>query len=138
MHTSTIINQLKQNKHRITKAREAIIEMFVLHTSPITAKDVEEYLEKRNITVNKATIYREITFLINEKIITEVHLSADILYYEIQGRPHHHHVVCTNCGKIEDIHIKKEDGLIEAVAKKTQYRIDQHSLEFYGFCVNCK
>jgi Fe2+ or Zn2+ uptake regulation protein len=46
MDTSDILKGLKEKNHRITKAREAIIEMFVLHTAPLTAKDVEVYLEK--------------------------------------------------------------------------------------------
>jgi Fe2+ or Zn2+ uptake regulation protein len=88
--------------------------------------------------VNKATIYREITFLLEQMIITVVHLSPDILHYELTGRLHHHHVVCTNCGKIEDINVKKEETLIEAVAKKTNFTINGHLLEFYGHCVDCK
>ncbi len=138
MNTSIILTDLKAKGHRITKARAAMVEMFVLHTAPLTAKDVEDYFEKRKLSVNKATIYRELTFLLEEQILHIVHLSPDILYYELSGRKHHHHVVCTSCGKIEDINVKREETLIDAVAQKTNFRIDSHSLEFFGHCNNCR
>jgi Fe2+ or Zn2+ uptake regulation protein len=137
MQSSLYIQQLKNKGHRITKAREAIIDMFVLHASPVTAKQIEDYLLKRSIEVNKATIYREITFLSKEHIISEVYLSPNMLFYELSDRSHHHHVICITCGRIEDIHVNKEENLIDVIEKKTNYKMAGHLMEFYGTCHNC-
>lgn len=59
--------------------------------------------------------------------------------YEVRyGREYHHHIRCLGCGKIADLMvcpIKKLTLLIEA---QTQFAVDSHSLEFLGWCPQCR
>jgi Fur family ferric uptake transcriptional regulator len=55
----------------------------------------------------------------------------------IDEKNHHHHLVCNSCGKIEDIRLN-EQKFIKEVAVKSQFLVDHHHLEFFGYCSNCQ
>ncbi len=52
---------------------------------------------------------------------------------------HHHHIICTNCGKITDIdeHMEVEDFISKA-AGKLGYQLTDHKIELFGLCAACK
>jgi Fe2+ or Zn2+ uptake regulation protein len=97
--------------------------------------DANSLIEK--LKVNKTTVYRQIDKLINENKITEVELGDGKKRYELKSLDHHHHLVCKKCGKLEDIELNEND-LLKEVAKRTNFVVDSHSLEFFGHCYNCK
>lgn len=103
-----ILTQLKNKGYKITKARSLIIEVFLNRPTPITALDLIEAFRSAHIPANKTTIYREIAFLLEQKIIKEVEFGEGIKRYEIAGDAHHHHLVCIKCKKIEDVDIKAD------------------------------
>jgi Fe2+ or Zn2+ uptake regulation protein len=77
---------------------------------------------------------------LKKKFIQEVEFGDGKKRYEIAiNRPHHHHVICLNCKRVEDIPLEKEllsqEKLIEDL---TKYRLTEHMLEFFGLCENCK
>jgi Fe2+ or Zn2+ uptake regulation protein len=89
------------------------------------------------LKVNKTTVYRQIEKLLINGQILEVELGDGKKRYEINTESHHHHLVCKNCGKLEDI-ILNENVILNEVSKKTKFKIEKHSLEFFGLCEDCK
>ncbi len=132
------IEQLKQKGYRITQARSAIIDLLENMDRPISAKALHTMLERIGISVNVTTVYREIDFLLAENVIEKVPLKDTELHYEMKGRPHHHHLLCTKCGSIEDISLESEQVLLEEAHTVSSYKINRHSLAFYGKCPNCQ
>ncbi len=137
MISSSIKNAIKNNGYRLTKARSAIIEIFCISHEPINAQRIQKKLDELQILVNKTTVYRELNFLINQSIIQTVQLTPDTTSYELLSRKHHHHLVCNKCGRIEDV-ILENEPFLEEVKKQTSFKLDSHSLEFYGQCIQCK
>jgi Fe2+ or Zn2+ uptake regulation protein len=137
MNSSDIKKEIKKNGYRITKARSAIIEIFCITEHPINAQYIQTKLPDSQITVNKTTVYRELQFLVDRNLIKPVHLTPDTLSYELVDRAHHHHIVCNNCGKIEDV-ILPTEKFLDDVKKQTNFELHSHSLEFYGQCTACK
>jgi Fe2+ or Zn2+ uptake regulation protein len=137
MNSSDVKNGIKKSGYRLTPARTAIIEIFCMQEHPIHAQEILRQLSDINITVNKTTVYRELQFLTVQKIIKSVHLTPDTISYELVDRTHHHHIVCNDCGKIEDIILPTETFLND-VKKQTTFELQSHSLEFYGQCTTCK
>jgi len=115
-----------------------MIGIFVRFFDPISVLEIQKQLSKRKILVNKSTIYREVQFLLRAQIIHEIKLVNREMYYELNGRDHHHHLVCENCGAIEDVNISNEKKIMENLQGKTAFHIKTHSLEFYGLCHNCQ
>ena len=55
----------------------------------------------------------------------------------LEGSGHHHHLVCDNCGAIEDIPLS-EALLLNQVKKQTDFQVNSHMLEFFGLCPTCQ
>ncbi|MBF0564488.1 MAG: transcriptional repressor [Nitrospirae bacterium] len=136
---SQIYEFLKENGFRLTRVRKSIIETIVESVSPLSASDVKDLLKHDNLEVNKTTVYREIEFLLCQKVIQEVNVGDGKMRYELSHSPHHHHLVCVKCNKIECIEI---DNCMENeknfVSEERGFIILSHSLKFYGLCAQCK
>jgi len=133
-----IVDRLRLEGHRITPVREKILEILTQNTSPISATDLINNFKSLKFGVNKTTIYRELEFLFSKKLLIEVEFGEGNKRYELNNG-HHHHLVCLNCKKVEDVDLKTdlstEEKLIE---KNTGFKIESHSLEFFGYCKNCR
>lgn len=102
-----------------------------------TKKPVDVSVLVSKIGVNKTTVYRQIEKLLSQSIIIEVELGDGKKRYELMSLDHHHHLLCKICGKLEDIKLN-EKQLLNEVAKKSNFKVDSHNLEFFGRCINCK
>lgn len=88
---------------------------------------------------NKSTIYRELLFLMQQGIVVEVQLRPDITHYELAGQVHHHHLVCNRCDGVEDVVLGDDLHQLEAqIAIGKRFKVERHSLEFYGLCGKCQ
>ena len=138
MEKESFFEKVRQAGGRVTLTRREIIDFFCRKECLLTAADVEKYLNKKNIFADRSTIYREIVFLLNSKIIKQVNLGTDKKYYEIIC-DHHHHLICTLCHKITEVRLgdclkKQENNLL----KQKKFKVTGHILEFYGLCHKCK
>jgi Fur family transcriptional regulator, ferric uptake regulator len=132
-----IINKLKSSGHRITKVRSLIVELFINGDQPLSVQDILDTLEKLNLRVNKTTIYRELEFLGREKIVKEIDFLEGKKRYELNSK-HHHHIICINCKKVEDVDLKMDlHEEEERIGKLKNFKVLSHSLEFFGLCTNC-
>ena len=95
---------------------------------------VPEILSK--VKANKTTIYRELDEFLTKGVIGEVEFGDGKKRYELKSHGHHHHLVCKNCGKIEDVEID-EKRLLKGI-NNSNFLIENHSIEFFGKCANCK
>ncbi len=132
--------QIKNSGNRMTKARQALLEIFATIHSPLSAQQLGENLRGRKIDVNKTTIYREIDFLVEQRIIREIDLLDGKKRYEILDEDsHHHHLVCTNCSSIQCVELPKDlEALERKISQEYSFKIDGHILEFFGRCHDCR
>jgi Fe2+ or Zn2+ uptake regulation protein len=134
-----IILNLRDKGFKITKVRLGIVEQFMNASIPLAAKDLINSFHDHGTKVNKTTIYRELDFLLSEKIIKEIEFGEGQKRYELEDFKHHHHLICLNCRKVEDIELKvdlekEEDRFL----KQNGFKVINHSLEFFGYCKNCR
>jgi len=108
-----------------------VLDLLLKSNSPV---DVSALVKK--MKVNKTTVYRQIEKLLEENKIVAVELGDGKKRYESSNLNHHHHLVCKKCGKLEDI-VLDEKKIVSEISKKTNFKIENHSLEFFGICVNC-
>lgn len=109
-----------------------ITKLLSNYSKPVDAGTLVEKLK-----VNKTTVYRQIEKLVNNGVILEVEFGDGKKRYELRSLDHHHHLICNKCGKLEDIELDEQIVLNE-VAKKSDFKVESHSLEFFGLCVDCK
>lgn len=125
--------------HRLTKVRQALIDVFAIRTHPLSVADIGSILKERGLEPHKVTLYRELEFLKTNQVIQGVNLADGVQRFESLDAPHHHHLVCVSCDAVEDVELKDDDRWLEAkIVSKTNFEIIRHNLEFFGFCGNCK
>lgn len=137
MNFDLTISSLQDKGHRITKVREEVVGLFSNTNKPLSAKDVETKVRESGLSVNKTTIYRELQFLLRNGYLTEVYLHPKQVSYESSELKHHHHLVCNDCGSIDNVTNCLVKDLGGDVYKKKGFKINRHTLEFYGTCANC-
>ena len=138
MDTEKTIATLKEKGFRLTNVRKNLVEIFTNTKVPLSIQELMGKLEKQGLMANKTTIYREIYFLMEQDIVAEIDFGDRRKRYESAHAEHHHHLICLKCSKVIDItltsELKKEE---QRLAKQNNFKITNHSLEFFGLCSQC-
>ncbi len=136
---TALIAQLQSRGERITPIRRALIAIFNAAHNPVTPQQLLAELLRKNLLANKTTVYRQLETLVKYNIVHEVHFADRITRYELTSETgHHHHLVCVECGRIEDISFPTDLREYEkAIRRKSKFTVLQHSLEFFGLCQHC-
>ncbi len=127
---------LRRVGYKATASRLAILSAIKQSKNPVSA---QELIEKLGGKYDQATVYRFIKRLKDGGIIRQIDLRQNHARYELFDTEDHHHLVCVDCGKIEDIAGCDIEDMHKAILGSTKNfsEIRQHSLEFYGVCKNC-
>ena len=137
MHSQQFKALLRENRLKATPARVAILEVFEHAFKPLAIKDLEQALGK-NSAVDTATLYRNVENLKGLGILSEVNISSGQAFFEIGSKPHHHHLICESCGRLENVAGCRVENVKKDWLKNSGFKnINRHSLEFFGICNQC-
>jgi len=137
--SSRILEVLKEKGYRFARIRKAILDLLIQSHNPLSSPDIQRLLYKKKINANKTTIYRQLSFLKEQNFIRELQFGYNTKLYEIMPENHHHHIVCTNCDKIEDVELAIDLDVEERIITENKnFTVLNHSLEFYGICGKCQ
>ncbi len=128
---------LHQAGFRITPGRVRLLNVLAGETRPLTVRQIQEKLGKTGL--NEVTLYRALEALAATNIVRRVDLRHGQAYrYELADQ-HHHHIVCTDCGIIEDFSDSRlEKAMVEAAQKSRSFKkINNHAMELFGLCTDC-
>jgi Fur family ferric uptake transcriptional regulator len=128
---------LREAGLKSTSPRLAVLKILSEIKKPITAQELFKKLKKSDMDL--VTLYRTLASFEEKGLLRRVDLQKDVIYYELNDE-HHHHIVCTNCNKIEDFENREVERVLEKIAKKSVNfgNIKNHSLELFGLCRECK
>lgn len=129
--------ELRQADLQVTPARIATLKLFESHAKPIDAAHLAEHLQKE-LGIDRVTVFRILNAFVEKGLITKLEFGEGKARYEINSPEDHHHLICENCGKIEDIDDTMIPHVESDIVKKTGFLVKRHSLEFYGLCKNCQ
>jgi len=122
---------------KATPGRIALLSYLQKNKKPMTVDSIEKGLKG---FLNKVTVYRALLDLTAARLVLKVDLGHVHAHYEFLDRHnHHHHIVCKNCGDIEDIDMRDMETLEKTALNKSKLftEIVTHSLEFFGVCNTC-
>jgi Fur family ferric uptake transcriptional regulator len=127
--------KLEARGYRVTPSRRAVIAGVLQQAGHFTVDD----LLRRCRGAGRATVFRTIRLLTELGVVCRVLLDDGSLHYRLSERPqHHHHLVCTGCGKVQDLDQCSVSDLVRELSRSSGYEIDGHWLEFYGHCAACR
>ncbi len=121
---------------RLTVQRQAILDLINTSSQHWNAEEISRELGDRGKSVGIATVYRGLAALEDAGLIASIRL-ADRKHYEHAGKSHHDHLVCIECGAIEEFTQNRIEALQEAVAKEKGFAITGHQLVIFGRCARC-
>ncbi|HTE86740.1 MAG TPA: Fur family transcriptional regulator [Dehalococcoidia bacterium] len=130
---ASILERLESHDHRITAPRMAVIGVLATMSGHFTA----DSLASKVRGVGRATVFRTLKLLADEGVVCRVLLDDGRLHYRLSRSAHHHHLVCTQCGAIEDFTTCDVNDVINELSRRTGYQIESHWLELYGRCQTC-
>ena len=134
-----LVNLLRSKGYKITPQRRAVIAALLDCGQFSTAQQILDHVKQTNPDVSLDTIYRNLSLLIDLGAVHEIQTrNRDGNLFEVLTTGHHHHLICLDCGKAQCLHfcpISSED--IEQ-AGGDGFEIISHSLEFYGYCRECR
>ena len=131
----TNIDELKSTGLKATVPRLKILEVFQRGTQRhMTAEDVYRILLHEHSDVGLATVYRVLTQFEQAGILLRSHFESDKAVYELDEGQHHDHLVCLDCGRVEEFYDPEIEKRQHAVAKAKGFAIADHALSLYAHC----
>lgn len=131
-----ISRRLNIKGYRLTKQRLAVLEALQGTRKHPDANWIYEKVRKEIPRVSLGTIYRTLGVLKEAGLLRELEYGSSLSHYDANTESHPH-IVCTNCGRIEDLTLFP-GRLEEQASKATDFLITDHRLEFYGLCPGCR
>jgi Fur family transcriptional regulator, ferric uptake regulator len=137
-HASTVRSALGQGGYRLTGARRAIAGLIADREGHFTAADLVADGRQQHLGIGRATIFRTLDVLVELRAVERLDLPSGEHAYVACEPAHHHHVVCSSCGKGLDVDDAGWRAVVRDIERRTGYRIDDHRLELFGRCPACQ
>ncbi len=133
------IHELKNTGLKATVPRLKILEVFQRGTQRhMTAEDVFRVLLQERSDVGLATVYRVLTQFEQASILTRSNFESGKAVYELNEGQHHDHLVCLDCGRVEEFYDPEIEERQRLVAKAKGFVIADHALSLYANCAKDK
>jgi Fur family ferric uptake transcriptional regulator len=131
----TNIEELKSTGLKATIPRLKILEVFQRSSlRHMSAEDVFRVLLLENSDVGLATVYRVLTQFEQASILSRSQFEGGKSVYELNEGQHHDHIVCLDCGKVEEFYDPEIESRQQAVAQAKGFTITDHALSLYARC----
>lgn len=133
--------RLREADVRYTTGRRAVVNALAMSDGPKSAAELSEEIGS---TVPLSSLYRTLATLEAAGVLAPHFSSPGLTRYELAEwlTGHHHHLVCLECGQVEDIEAspaveKKLQDVVTTVADGASFTESNHALEIEGLCSNC-
>lgn len=119
-------------------AQKALIEEILQEAEGfISATELHRRLQARGSKVGIATVYRQLNALAQSGEADTIEAAQGTIYRICEPYEHHHHLVCDNCGRAEEIQLPAEEWM-RKVSQEHGYTMTRHVLEVFGLCPICQ
>ncbi len=137
----TNADELKSSGLKATLPRIKILEVFQnTRLRHMTAEDVYKVLLTDGSDVGLATVYRVLMQFEQAGILSRNHFETGKSVFELNEGQHHDHLVCMDCGRVEEFFDAEIENRQKAVAHARGFELQEHALSLYGACnkKNCE
>lgn len=138
----SIKSQLQEGGYKLTPQREATVRVLLeKEKDHLSAEEIFMYLRRTHPDIGLATVYRTLEILTQLQVTNRVVFEDGLARYDLRRKDSghfHHHLLCMECGGIEEIH---EDLLLDVekdVEARYHFLVRDHRLTFHGICHACQ
>ena len=128
-------DDLKKAGLKATLPRIKILNLFESSDQRhLSAEDIYKQFVSEDMDVGLATIYRVLTQFEQAGILVRHHFESGKAVYELDHGEHHDHIVCNQCGHVEEFYDEEIEKRQLKVARSRNFKILGHSLQIYADC----
>lgn len=134
-------HRLAEHRVRYTTGRKTVVKVLARAEGPLSAAEVHDALDT---ALPLSSIYRSLSVLEEAGVLAPHHGTRGLTRYELAEwlRGHHHHLVCIDCGAVEDVdvadhHEIQVDEVVTAISSRASFTPINHALEIEGRCSRC-
>lgn len=128
-------SSIRNSGLKATLPRLKILEIFEENREKhLSAEDIYKILLGENVEIGLATVYRVLTQFEEASILIKHYFETGKAVFELNEGSHHDHLVCLDCGKVEEFYNENIEDLQNEVATNLGFKIEDHSLKLYVRC----
>jgi Fur family transcriptional regulator, ferric uptake regulator len=138
----TVAARLRRANQRVTANREAIVGALSTAGRPLTIPEILEAPGGRGLA--QSSVYRNLLVLEEVGLVHRIVTDGEFARYELAEdlTEHHHHLICANCGMVEDIPAgagleQSVDAAAAQIARSTGFLTQRHRIDLVGLCARC-
>lgn len=128
---------LRKQGLKATPTRLAVMQVLSESTAPLSIQDVLKKVGKQKM--DQVTAYRILQTLNEVGVVRKIDLHHNRSYFELAPQTDHHHIICTECGKMEDVEGCVVEDMLKSTLKQSKQfaQLTEHSFEIFGLCKEC-
>ncbi|HEY6533885.1 MAG TPA: Fur family transcriptional regulator [Acidimicrobiales bacterium] len=132
--------RLRTDDQRYTDKRRALVEVLVSAGRPLSMPSILE----QSPGMAQSSVYRNLAVLEHAHIVRRIVTTDDHAAFELAEdlSDHHHHLICSRCGAIEDFVVpagleEELDRVLKSAARRHRFQVSDHTLDLFGTCRDC-
>lgn len=135
----TVSQDLKKAGLKMTMPRMRILEFLESSQNRhVSAEEIYQILKDTGEDVGLATVYRVLTQFETAGLVMRHKFEDGRSVYELDHGEHHDHILCVQCGRVDEFIDETIEQRQRAIAEKTGYAMTDHALYIYGVCPQCQ
>ncbi len=133
-----LLDALSDAGVRTTEPRRTVAELIASRNGHFTARELVDDAADRRLGIGRATVFRALELFADLGLVERLDLPSGEHAYVACEPAHHHHVVCSRCGRSTEVEDAGMPEVVREVARRTGFRIERHRLELFGICPECR
>ncbi len=122
---------------KVTPQRSAIFAMLAATDSHPSPEEVYSAIRKSTPSISLATVYKILELFHNRGFIRRVSTLDQVTRYDANVEPHHH-LICSHCGRIQDIDVEAIAGRPPEMPMLPDFQVSDYEIQFHGACSECR
>ncbi len=148
MDTNALVEEighrLARSGLRWTPGRRAVVSIFESARAPLSMQDLQD--RAREARVPLSSLYRIVSDLVTASVLVRLEFEEGFARFELveELARHHHHLVCVECGTVEDFEgpglpdlERAVDDVMRSIKRRHRFAVRNHRLDFFGTCGTC-
>jgi len=132
------LDSLQESGYRLTGPRRALVEILATSQRALSPVELYDLGRKEYPGLGLVTVYRTLEKLEELGLVQRVHQTGDCHRYLPASQGHEHLLLCTSCGRAFYFTGDDLNALMDEIARRSGFRIDEHWLQLFGVCRECQ
>lgn len=135
---NAVTTALERADERLTEPRRSVAELIDRREGHFTAADLLQDATAARRPIGRATVFRSLELFTQLGVLERLDLPSGEHAYVACAPRHHHHVICSGCGRTAEVPDLGLADVLREAGNATGFEIDEHRLELYGTCAACR